>query len=300
METNLTPLPYVRDVKKVPARRVLMGTNWLDQPLPAPGLERLGPFLLLHHWQDVLPGGQTQQQVGVGPHPHRGFSPVTCIYHGAVRHRDSTGKDHIVEAGGTQWMDSGSGVVHSERPDAGLAWKGGYIEFIQFWVNTPRAQKMNPPAYRPLSREETPTWEEGGITVALVQGTWGSHTSPIPAAHPMRIANLSSTADAELEVPMPAGWLGGVYVLDGALEIGATRFQGKELAVISPATDLGPDSAAPLRIRATGPTRALLLLGAPFLEPVVAHGPFVMSEPHEIHQAIADYQRGLLGDLVES
>ncbi len=298
MEMNLNHHVDHRPVRRVPARRVLMGSHWLEQPLPAPGLDRLGPFLLLHHWQDVLPGGQTQHEVGVGPHPHRGFSPVTCIYHGSIRHRDSTGQDHIVEAGGTQWMDSGSGVVHSERPDAGLAWEGGYIEFIQFWVNTPRAHKMEAPAYRPLSREATPTWTEGGWTVALVQGTWGAHTSPIPAHHPMRIANMTASAGAQIDIPMHARWLGGAYVLDGTVEIGDARFTGKDLAVIDPTLE-PRDGDAPLRLRCTEDARVLLLLGAPFQEPVVSHGPFVMTEPHEIQEAIRDFQLGRMGTLHE-
>ena len=47
-----------------------MGNHWIEQPLPAPEVERIGPFLLVHHWQRVLPGGQNQLEVGVGPHPN--------------------------------------------------------------------------------------------------------------------------------------------------------------------------------------------------------------------------------------
>lgn len=96
-----------------------MGNPWIEQPLPAREVERIGPFLVVHHWPRGLPGGQNQREVGVGP--HRGFSPVPCIHGGAVPHWDSRGNDHVVRAGGTQWMDSGAGIVHSERPEVRLA-----------------------------------------------------------------------------------------------------------------------------------------------------------------------------------
>lgn len=284
-----------RSITHVPARRVLMGNNWIEQPLPAPEVDRIGPFLLIHHWQQVLPGGQTQLEVGVGPHPHRGFSPVTCIYSGAIRHRDSQGNDHVVEAGGTQWMDSGSGIVHSERPDVGLAQDGGLLEIIQFWINTPRDRKLDPPAYRPLTAETTPRWSEGGWDVALIQGDWNGTASPLPATHPLRIANLFGTRGARIALPMPANWVGALYVLDGTVALHGKTAQGKEMLAI------GADGeSAPLQLDCTDDARVLMLTGAPFLEPVVTHGPFVMSSPVEINEAIRDYQAGRMGFLVES
>jgi quercetin 2,3-dioxygenase len=46
---------------------------------------------------------------------------------------------------------------------------------------------------------------------------------------------------------------------------------------------------------------AVLLYGhaAPFAEPIVAHGPFVMNSAEEIRQAIRDYQAGLFGEVPE-
>ena len=93
-------------------------------------------------------------KLGVGPHPHRGFSPVSLIFKGAVHHRDSMGVESTVGAGGTQWMNAGKGIVHSERPEKELAENGGAFELIQFWVNTPSSAKMNDPKYQALHAEE--------------------------------------------------------------------------------------------------------------------------------------------------
>jgi quercetin 2,3-dioxygenase len=42
--------------------------------------------------------------------------------------------------------------------------------------------------------------------------------------------------------------------------------------------------------------RFLLLAGRPLNEPIVQHGPFVMSTREEIEEAISDYQCGRLTD----
>ena len=129
-----------RSVKKIiAAQKVNMGGHILDQPLPVNGIDQIDPFLLIHHWKRNMKGGDSQKDVGVGPHPHRGFSPVTFVFEGAVEHRDSLGNRATVTKGGTQWMHAGKGITHSERPSKTIAEEGGLQEFIQFWVNTPAA-----------------------------------------------------------------------------------------------------------------------------------------------------------------
>lgn len=277
------------------AQRVLMGSNWIEQPLPSQITQQVGPFLLIHHWQDYFPGGQEPLDVGVGPHPHRGFSPVTCIYSGALRHRDSIGNDHVVEAGGTQWMDSGSGIVHSERPDDSIAREGGMLEIIQFWVNTPQAHKMNAPSYQPLSADETPSWEEGAWKIALVQGEWDGHQSPIASNHPMRIANLQcSEAGEPIALPMPGNWVGILYVLSGSVQVNNAKATGRQMIV------LGTGKSEVISMTAEEDARVLFLSSAPLDEPVVSHGPFVLNTYEEVQRAILDYHDGKMGNLIET
>lgn len=278
----------------VTAQRVSMGGNWIEQPLPHRGIDRIGPFLLVHHWQEFLPGNQSALEVGVGPHPHRGFSPVTCIYAGELRHRDSLGTDHVVSAGGTQWMNSGAGIVHSERPSDELARSGGLLEMIQFWVNTPRTHKMDPPQYHPLPTDSTPTWVESDWTVALVQGEWGGRRSPIDAPHPMRIANLKgSVPQATLQIPVPQDWVGLAYVLDGNVTLEGHAMEGRQMAFIQPGSD------ETIALTCLDSARILLLTGAEMHEPVFSHGPFVMNSIEELQRAIFDYHEGKMGSLTE-
>ena len=50
----------------------------------------LDPFLLLD-FAGPASFPPTDQQRGVGEHPHRGFETVTIVYSGEVEHRDSAG-----------------------------------------------------------------------------------------------------------------------------------------------------------------------------------------------------------------
>jgi len=75
----------MRKIKQIiPSSKVNMGGIILDQPLPSGNVDRIDPFLLIHHWHNIFPGSQMQNEVGVGPHAHRGFSPVTFIFKGGV------------------------------------------------------------------------------------------------------------------------------------------------------------------------------------------------------------------------
>ena len=64
----------IRTVKTiVSAQRINMGGHLLDQPLPINSIDSIDPFLLIHHWDEPLKPGGKQSELGVGPHPHRGY-----------------------------------------------------------------------------------------------------------------------------------------------------------------------------------------------------------------------------------
>jgi redox-sensitive bicupin YhaK (pirin superfamily) len=71
-----------------------MGPLTVRQPLPSEQLPYLDPFVLLHH----APPKDLSGGAGVSWHPHRGFAPVTFIFKGGIRHRDTQGNDATVLA----------------------------------------------------------------------------------------------------------------------------------------------------------------------------------------------------------
>ena len=275
--------------------KVNMGGIILEQPLPQADLEQLDPFLLIHHWDDVLPGNQSEKDLGVGPHPHRGFAPVSVIFNGSLHHRDSHGNKSIVEAGGTQWMNSGKGIIHSERPSAALAEKGGPFEFIQFWVNAPAKHKMDLAKYQALSPENTPklTGENQSSTIHVIAGEFKGHVSPIETYSPMTILRIDLDENATVEIPIPKEYNCQLYLLDGQVLINENQVVEKRSLVVFNSND------EQFKIKGIKATRMLLLSGKPLDEPLATHGPFVMNNQKELMEAIRDYQAGRMGYLVE-
>jgi redox-sensitive bicupin YhaK (pirin superfamily) len=282
-----------RTIKKIyPADKVNMGGHLLDQPLPNNELQSLDPFLLIHHWHQILPGGQRPQEVGVGPHPHRGFSPVTFVFKGAIEHRDSLGEKATVHAGGTQWMSAGKGITHSERFPKELVENGGELEFIQFWVNTPAVYKMGQPYYQPIQLKDTPLMEEEKSKLWIVSGKYKDTKGAAPANSPQLLLRGELQKEGELVIPITATFNTLVYVLEGGLKSDNKIILTKDMAVYA-------NDGDNIHLKATADTRFIVLSGEPLNEPVVQHGPFVMNNETQIMEAMRDSQMGKMGVLIE-
>lgn len=266
-----------------------MGPLVVRQPLPSSELPYLDPFVLLHH----APPRTSDGKHGLAAHPHRGFAPVSFIYRGGVRHRDSQGNDSTVRAGGTQWMHAGRGILHEENPLA------GENELIQLWINSPSRHKLDAPTYHPLSSENTPrfTTDDGLVTVNVIAGQLLGLTGPIPSLTPVNAATLDMKRNGRIEIALPRSHHSFLYLLDGAVSIGAGEpLTGFRLAEF----DCDGDHIV---LEALEDTRGLLMSGEPIGEPIVSYGPFVMNTDEEIRAAFREYRAGLFGDvepLVES
>ncbi len=280
--------------KSLTARKVSMGDIWLDQALPIDDVEQVDPFLLIHHWKTRFSGGQQQREVGVGPHPHRGFSPVTFIFEGGLHHRDSRGNDQVIYAGGTQWMHSGMGIIHSERPSKELAANGGDFEIIQFWVNVPEKRKMIQPSYQPLSYQQTPSVKLGSkdSSAGVVAGNFHDVKGPIKTESPLLILRFDLMASDQFDLEIPKDYNALLYTLDGSIKVNDRDSGPKSLLIF----DQGPGS---VKIDVIENTRAILLAGLPLSEPVSSYGPFVMNDQSGILHAMKDYQTGKMGVLIE-
>ena len=285
----------MRAIKSIhKSQKVNMGGIILDQPLPVGDLNMVDPFLLIHHWKEVLPGGQKQREVGVGPHPHRGFSPVTVVYSGEIHHRDSFGHNSIVGPGGTQWMVAGKGITHSERPSTEFAETGGLFEFIQFWVNLPAEHKMDMPRYFPLPKDETPKYTSDGVVASVITGSFLGVAGGIKTAHKVTVVSIEMMANHSIDFDVPLDENAVLYQLDGAVVI-----EDKKPTYAKTLYEFGHDGSDKISIRAGADTRMLLLHGKPLHEKVAQYGPFVMNDQTEIMEAIRDAQMGKMGVLIE-
>lgn len=274
-----------------------MGGMPIRQAFPSAKAAHIDPFLLLHHADVKVPTHIPVTKSGVGPHPHRGFSPVTFIFKGGVHHRDSRGNDNIIYEGGTQWMNAGMGMIHSERPPANIFDIGGQQEIIQLWVNTPAKNKMDQPNYFPLTAEETPVVksEDNLIAIRVHSGELNGMKGPIPTLTFVNTFTLEAKKGGKFYVALPQSHNAFLYLLNGKIKLtnDTDEIEGKYLVVLN-------NDGDGFEIEAIEDTRIMIGSGEPINEPIVAHGPFVMNTQTEIMEAFRDYEVGKMGVLIEN
>ena len=287
-----------RSIRKILfAQSFDMGGFPIRQPLPAPGVDQIDPFLLLHHARLQVDPNLPVMEQGVSPHPHRGFSPVTFLFEGGVHHRDSAGNSSVIYAGGVQWMNAGRGLVHSERPSEDIAAHGGVQELIQLWINTPAKHKMDEPAYLPVAAEHMPqlVLPDGTSTIRIVSGELGGIQGAIQPIFPVQSYMAQFAAGAGYQFTIPAAQQALIYILQGKLQLVSEH---AETAGTYQAVWFHQDGDT-IQINALEDTRFLLLAATPLHEPVVARGPFVMNTREQLIEAFEDYHSGKMGELIE-
>lgn len=279
----------------IPAFDVNMGGLLIKQALPTNNVNQVDPFLLLHHAKFKFTENAPALQQGVGPHPHRGFSPVTFVIDGEVHHRDSRGNNQVAKKGEVQWMNAGAGIVHSERPSQALANGNGSQEIIQLWINSPASKKMSPPSYQFLAQSDIPVFESPDQLVKskLIAGSYKEKNGKIEADSEMIIIWSESQTSGSESFTIEERFNSMLYLIKGEISVsGFGMIEAKSLVVFE---NLGSD----IEINAKRDAQFLLLAGVPLNEKLVQQGPFVMNTETEILEAMRDYQMGKMGILIE-
>ena len=281
-------------VRTFPAQELDMGGMPVFQPFPTNRVEQIDPFLLFHHSFIKVDQGINPLHAGVGPHPHRGFMPVTYVISGELHHRDSFGNSSVVKAGGAQWLSAGRGLIHSERPSAEMAQKGGDVEVIQLWINLPQANKMETPSYLGIDQEEMATSQIAeGLDLDIISGRYNAHTGKAKSPFPVFLAALRSEKDQRGQLTLPEGMDGGFYLINGSGSVkGHGLIEEKNFYRLS-------TEGEELDIDLKAGSLALILLGTPLGEPLATYGPFVMNTQTEIMETLRDYNQGKMGILIE-
>jgi redox-sensitive bicupin YhaK (pirin superfamily) len=252
----------------------------------------LSPFLLFDY-AGPMEFPPTDERLGVGEHPHRGFETVTIVYEGEVEHRDSSGGGGRIGPGDVQWMTAASGIVHEEFHGREFARRGGMLEMVQLWVNLPAKDKMAPPRYQSILNSQIPavSLPNGQGTVRVIAGEYAGARGPANTFTPIHVWDLRLCSTKRTELTVPDGYTTALVVLKGTL-----RVNGSE-AIESVEVGLFDRVGKRISIECVKDTTALLLCGEPIDEPIVGQGPFVMNTSQEIRQAMADYLSGKMGHL---
>jgi quercetin 2,3-dioxygenase len=286
-----TPLRHSRTVERIVRGQPTSDgdgvklTRVLTQPLQ----KRLDPFLML----DAFGSDAARDYIGGFPsHPHRGFETVTIMLEGRMRHRDSVGNVGLLEPGSVQWMTAGRGIIHSEMPEQ----EEGRMAGFQLWVNLAAKDKMTAPAYRDVPPADVPALTlAGDVHVRVIAGTALGVAGAVsrPTTEPL-VLDIILPAGQRFDAVLPGGHNAFAYVYGGGVvdigdEATATRVESERMAILA-----NDATAEGVRITAVQPSRVLLVAGAPLNEPIAQYGPFVMNTTAQIHEAVADFQRGAL------
>ena len=287
----------MKKVKQIiPAFDIDMGGTVLKQALPTNNVQQVDPFLLLHHGSINFEKGVPALHQGVGPHPHRGFTPVTFVIDGEIDHRDSRGNRQLAKTGEVQWIHSGSGIIHSERPSSEMAANGGASEIIQLWINSPAAKKMNEASYQYIPKDKMKVFssDDGKMTSKVVAGTYNGLVSQIKTESELLILWNIAKKDSHQTFIIPKQFQTSIYTVKGNIRIGGHGIIDPESLVI-----FEQDNEATIEITANSEAQFLILSGVPINEKLAQYGPYVMNSQTEIMEALRDYQKGKMGVLIE-
>jgi len=239
-------------------------------------LALLDPFIMVDHFR--------MSEAVFAPHPHAGFSAVTYLFDDSATgmvSRDSLGGEHEILPGGLHWTLAGRGVMHDEFPiEVGCEAHG-----LQIFVNLPAEQKLRAPTVMRLAAEQMPRRVGEGWRATQV---FGADTGlALPWSTSLVLVDID--AGAAFDLVLPEGEQGFAIVIQGGGHTGELPLTtGRAMSVSVGGT---------ARIVADEALRLACFCGRPLHEPVVRHGPFVMSDEGQVVAALQRFQSGGMGRL---
>jgi redox-sensitive bicupin YhaK (pirin superfamily) len=257
------------------SREATVGRIRVRRALPRRGRRTVGAWCFADH---MGPADVTEDSgLDIGPHPHIGLQTVTWVTDGQVLHRDSLGSEQVIKPGQLNLMTAGGGVSHAEEATGHYR---GTLEGIQLWVALPDATRHGPAAFE--HHAELPrTGLDGGAGAATVLvGEFGGLTGP--ARHDTPLTGAELDLRASVTVPLRTDFEYALIVLEGAVAVHGRPLRPGRLGYLGEGRD-------ELRLDVREPTRAILLGGEPFPEPIVMWWNFVGRTRAEIDAAHASW-----------
>ncbi|MDQ2850507.1 MAG: pirin family protein [Actinomycetota bacterium] len=255
------------------SREAQVGKIRVRRALPRKGRRMVGAWCFADH---MGPADVTENSgLDVGPHPHIGLQTVTWLTDGQALHRDSLGSEQVIEPGQLNLMTSGGAVSHAEEATGHYR---GTLEGIQLWVALPETTRHGAAAFE--HHVDLPKAElDGGVATVLI-GDFSELTSP--ARHDTPLVGVDLDLRGPTTVPLNPTWEYAVVVLQGSAGIDGRPLEPGTLGYLGQGRD-------EVRLDATAATRAILLGGEPFEDPIVMWWNFVARDRAEIDAAYASW-----------
>ena len=256
------------------SRESQVGAFRVRRALPRRGRRTVGPWCFLDHMgpADI----DETHGLDVAPHPHTGLQTVTWLFEGEALHRDSLGSEQIIVPGQLNLMTAGRGVSHSEE---GTGRYRGELEGIQLWVAQPSTTRDGAAGFE--HHGELPRVELENAVATVLVGEFDGAASPArrDTDHAGMDLDLRPGATA---LPLRPDYEHTLVVVTGAVEIDGASVEPGHLAYLG----VGRDE---LSITTGVASRAVLVGGVPFDEPVLMWWNFVARTRDEIVLAHADW-----------
>jgi len=295
METKINIIMKLNTIKNVGRSDFVdMGPIKLRQPLPTPEIDMVDPFILLHHYgpYEIT---EDHNPFDLGPHPHRGFEPITFLIQGEQLHRDSLNNESLVKEGDVQWTTAGRGIIHAEGPSKAFVKRGGTLEGIQLWLNLPADKKMMSPNYQHVKNDDfnIVSSEDKKVNIKIIAGSLNGIYGKIKTQTPVNAYMVTIEEAGYYELNVPNDHQSMLYLLDGDVVINETIDLTKDKNQFIQFNKNGDGFS----ILGKSKSQLLFLSGKPFNEKVKSWGPYVMNTQTEIMEAMRDYQQGKMGFL---
>ena len=151
-------------------------------------------------------------------HPHDNMEIVTIPFTGALKHRDSTGGQGIIQAGDVQIMSAGSGVQHSEANASAT----DPVTLFQIWVF-------------PKERNITPRYDQRTYELTERINKWQTVVSPVETDKALWINQDALFSLAKLEAGRSLNYVNafkgnGVFlvVINGSVKAGEQELNKRD------------------------------------------------------------------------
>lgn len=271
-----------------------VGEYLVNRLIPENGIQAVGPIVFLDHlYPTVVQSDAHTIPDGSFAHPHRGIATFSYVFEGGLSHYDSQGNFNQIGAGGIQWMKAGRGIIHDELPFATTQDKK--FHSLQFWINLPSAVKKEAPDYMAVQPQEVPEVELPDNTgkLRILLGDFGCAVSNVRTYTPQFIYHLKLNPKSAYRFPVKAGLDYAAFVPNGEVLINEAVIGKSKIAIFEEGGD-------EIEFRNPDITAADIIIfgGAPYKEPIISRGPFVMNTHSEIALAYRDFFDGKYGNII--
>src|ERR1700730_6203313 len=127
----------------------------------------------------------------------------------------------------------GRGIAHSERSPLSARRSTEGLFGFQSWIALPQAQEETDPSFQHFDAASLPTIEDDGVRARVIAGSTFGTKSPVGTLSEWLYAEVSLAAGASAPLD-PDQEERGIYVVEGALDIGGETFEGPRLLIFHP------------------------------------------------------------------